>query len=107
VGNKTPVVTAHNAHFDRNMVSLPLVTRNLSPPKWEWMCSGLLSRHILNLPRAKGNSTLQSLAERFKITVTNAHRANGDVDVLWQIIQHLVDAKNEAAVEKWIFIMVF
>jgi hypothetical protein len=86
----------------REQQELKYMNKGSFNPKSESVST--LSRHILNLPRAKGNSTLQSLAERFKITVTNAHRANGDVDVLWQIIQHLVDAKNEAAVEKWIFI---
>jgi len=91
------VIVAHNAKFDLSILSIEgiMATRVI--------CTYQCCLNILNRPNTKGNNKLQFLKNEFNLQVpenVKAHDAMGDVIVLEQLFNYIIDQMGDVDMEE-------
>ena len=92
------VIVAHNASFDRRLITQSC-DGHMLPPIQPWLCSlNDLSKRILPLARHK----LVDVCGHYGISINSAHSASGDVEALAKALPHLLaDAERVHGVRTW------
>ncbi|MDD5110509.1 MAG: 3'-5' exonuclease [Patescibacteria group bacterium] len=79
-------LVAHYAAFDRSFIESACQACGLAHPVRRYLCTVELSRYVNpHLPR----HNLDALAHYYGITVSDRHRALGDVEATWQLYEML------------------
>ena len=90
-------VIAHNADFDRRMITQSLRAHGLSAPAWRWYCSRDIARRVYP---GQPSYRLQDLTASLALPRGDAHRAKGDVETLSALMLHM-RRKTEKPWEAW------
>ncbi|MDF2924683.1 MAG: polC [Paenibacillaceae bacterium] len=87
------VLVAHNARFDMGFIQANL--KQLGRPELKNPALDTLELARLLLPNLK-NHRLNTLSERFKVSLENHHRAVDDAKALGEVLSHLIkEAENQ------------
>ncbi len=90
------ILVAHNVRFDYGFLRSEFL-RAERKYKTKLLCSARLSRILFPQER---HHNLDSIIERFQITVQNRHRAFDDARVVWEFFQKIPNRVSEEVLEK-------
>ena len=86
------VVVAHNASFDLAVLCKTLNHYKLSIPRLQYVCT---YKEAQNLFPQADRYTLSSLAKYLNIDFSNAHNAESDATVCYQILERMKEIKHQ------------
>jgi hypothetical protein len=92
------VIVAHNAAFDRRMITQSC-DGQLLPPIQPWLCT---FRHLSQRMLPLSHHKLADVCGYYGININSAHRASGDVEALAKALPRLLsDAERVHGVRTW------